>query len=98
MTLKFTPLGNYVLIQPTKADEKTKGGLFIPEAAQERPRQGKVLSVGEGALTSNGELIPPKVKRDDIVIFPPYAGTEIKLGEEKYMLIRETDLLGTVEL
>lgn len=97
MAPKFTPLGNYVLIEPIKAGETSKGGIFIPEVAQERPRTGKVLSVGEGALTSGGQLIPPRVKRDDIVIFPPYAGTEIKIGEEKFMLIRETDLLGTLE-
>lgn len=97
MATKFKPLGNYVLIEPAKAAEQTKSGLYIPQVAQDRPNQGTVIAVGSGSQNDQGNLLPMRVKVGDGVLFPKYAGTELSLDDVKYYLIRETDLLGVVE-
>ena len=95
---KIRPLGQNVLLRRLEAEEKTKGGIILPDAAKEKPREGEVLAVGEGALGKDGNRRTFQVKEGDRVIFSAYAGTEVKLGGEEFMIIGEDDILGVVEL
>lgn len=92
---KIRPLGNRVLIQRTKA-ETTKGGILLPDSAQEKPRKGTVIATGPGKTDDEGRLIPMNVRTGDIVMFTSYAGTEVGADQE-YILMTEDDLLGIVE-
>ena len=91
------PLGARVLVKRLEAEEKSAGGIILPEAAQERPREGKVVAVGPGRLDENGERIAVSVKVDDVVICSSYGGTEIKMGGEEYLIIDEDDILAVRE-
>ncbi|MEM8883119.1 MAG: co-chaperone GroES [Planctomycetota bacterium] len=95
---KIRPLGQNVLLRRLQAEEKTKGGIILPDAAKEKPREGEVLAIGEGALGKDGTRREFQVKAGDRVIFSAYAGTEVKLGGEEYMIIGEDDILGVVEV
>ncbi len=95
---KIRPLGQNVLLRRLEAEEKTKGGIILPDAAKEKPREGEVLALGEGALDKNGKHREFQVKEGDRVIFSAYAGTEVKLGGDEYMIIGEDDILGVVEV
>lgn len=90
------PLSNYVLIEPVEVSNKTKSGLYIPDEAREKPKQGTVVAIGDGLTTSDGITLPMRVSIGDVVLFPLYSGAEIKLDDKKYLLIRESDLYGTV--
>ncbi len=92
---KITPLGDRVVVRPEAAEEKTASGLYIPDAAKEKPQRGKVVSVGPGRV-ENGTKIDMTVKPDDVVLYGKYAGTEINVGEEDLLIMRETDILGIV--
>ncbi len=92
---KITPLGDRVVVRPEPAEEKTASGLYIPDAAKEKPQRGKVVSVGPGRV-ENGTKIDMTVKPDDVVLYGKYAGTEINVGEEDLLIMRETDILGIV--
>jgi chaperonin GroES len=94
---KIRPLGQNVLLRRLEAEEKTKGGIILPDTAKEKPREGEVLALGEGALDKEGKRKAFQVKAGDRVIFSSYAGTEVKLGGNEYMIISEDDLLGVVE-
>jgi len=91
------PLGARVLVKRLEAEEKSAGGIILPEAAQERPREGKVVAVGPGKLGDNGERVAMSVKTDDIVIYSSYGGTEIKMGGEEFLIIDEDDILAVRE-
>ena len=91
------PLGQNVLLRRLEAEEKTKGGIYLPDTAKEKPREGEVLALGEGDLDKNGTHKKFQVKAGDRVIFSSYAGTEIKVGGEELMIIDEKDILGVVE-
>ena len=91
------PLGQNVLLRRLEAEEKTKGGIYLPDTAKEKPREGEVLALGEGDLDKNGKHKKFQVKAGDRVIFSSYAGTEIKVGGEELMIIDEKDILGVVE-
>jgi chaperonin GroES len=96
--MKLRPLGARVIIKPQEVDEKTKGGLFIPEtASKERPQVGKVVAVGPGKTLDSGEKLAMDVKENDMVIFSKYAGTEIKLGEDTHLILTEADILAIAE-
>ncbi len=96
--MKFKPLGDRVLIKVLEAEEKTKGGIVLPDTAKERPQQGKVIAVGKGKLLENGEVKPLEVKEGDIVVFSKYAGTEVRTKDgEEYLILREDDILAIVE-
>ncbi len=96
--MKFRPLGDRVLIKVLEAEEKTKGGIVLPDTAKERPQQGKVIAVGKGKLLENGEIKPLEVKEGDIVVFSKYAGTEVRTKDgEEYLILREDDILAIVE-
>ncbi len=94
--MMFKPLSNYVLILPVELPDTTPSGLLLPESSKERPNQGKVVSVGQGQFTDRGEIIPASVKPNDLVFFQKYSGVEIKLEGKKYLLMRDTDLLGVM--
>jgi chaperonin GroES len=90
------PLGDKVLIQRLEAAEKTAGGIVLPEAAKEKPKQGKVIAVGDGRQLDSGERAPCQLKEGDVVVFASYAGTEISVDGEDYMLMAESEILATV--
>lgn len=95
---KIRPLGQNVLLRRLEAESKTKGGIILPDTAKEKPREGEVLAIGEGELKKDGKRKDFQVKRGDRVIFSSYAGTEVKLGGEEYLIISEDDILGVVEV
>jgi chaperonin GroES len=87
------PLSNYVLIEPIEVPDTTPSGLLLPEASKDRPNQGKVVAVGDGQMY-DGKIISVSVKVGDVVLFPRYSGTEMKLKDKKYLIMRDTDLFG----
>jgi len=93
-TPKVRPLGDRILIERLEAEGTTAGGIVLPDAAKEKPKQGKVLAVGDGALDDDGQRIPLQVKVGDTVLFGSYAGTEVTLGDEEYLIMRQDDVLG----
>jgi chaperonin GroES len=94
---KLRPLGDKVLVKRVEAESKTKSGIVLPDAAKEKPKRGKILSVGDGRRLDNGERAPLHVKKGDEVIFTSYAGTEIKIDGEELMIMSEDDILAVVE-
>lgn len=95
--MKIRPLGDRILVKRIKEEEKTKGGIIIPDAAKEKPQEGKVVAVGKGKVTEDGKLIAPEVKAGDKVLFGKYSGSEIKLDGEEHLILREDDILGVIE-
>jgi len=95
--MKIRPLHDRILVQRLEEEEKTKGGIIIPDTAKEKPIEGKVVAVGNGKMLENGEVKPLDVKVDDKVLFGKYAGTEVKIGGEEYLIMREDDILGIIE-
>ena len=93
---RIKPLGDRVVIKPQPAEEKTSSGLFIPDTAKEKPQKGTVVAVGQGRY-ENGTKIDMTVKEGDTVLYGKYAGTEITLDGEEYLIMREADILGIVE-
>ncbi|MBT8412725.1 MAG: co-chaperone GroES [Boseongicola sp.] len=94
--MAFTPLHDRVLVRRVESDEKTSGGLIIPESAKEKPSEGEVISVGEGARKDSGELIAPAVKAGDKILFGKWSGTEITLDGEELLIMKESDVLGII--
>ena len=97
VTMKVKPLGEKVLVKRLEAEAKTKGGIVLPETAKEKPKRGKVIAVGEGKVLEDGGRSQLQVKKGDEVIFTSYAGTEIKIDGEEYMIMDENDILAVVE-
>jgi chaperonin GroES len=95
--MKFRPLGDRILVQRLAGDEKTKGGIIIPDTAKEKPQEAKVIAVGKGKVTDDGKLQPVEVRPGDKVLFGKYSGSEIQLDGEDYVIIREDDVLGVLE-
>ena len=95
--MKIQPLGDRVLVEPIKEGEVKKGGIIIPDSAKEKPMQGKVIAVGTGKLDEKGSKIPFNVKKGDKVLMPKYGGTEVKIDDKEYQLLREEDILGIIE-
>lgn len=94
--MAFTPLHDRVVVRRTEGDEKTAGGLIIPDAAKEKPAEGEVVSVGEGARKDSGELIAMAVKAGDRVLFGKWSGTEVKLDGEDLLIMKESDIMGII--
>ncbi len=92
--MKFKPLYNNLLIKRVEQEQKTAGGIIIPDSAQEKPMEGKVVAVGSGTVHENGSLRPLEVKEGDTVLFAKWAGSEIKLDGEDYIIMKETEVLG----
>ncbi|MDP6957869.1 MAG: co-chaperone GroES [Planctomycetota bacterium] len=95
--MKLRPLGDHVVIQQLDAEEKTSGGILLPDTAKEKPTQGEVMAVGKGQTLSNGRVVEPTVKEGDRVLFGRYAGTEVKLGGDEFKIVSENDILCVVE-
>ncbi len=91
------PLGDHVLVKPLSKEEKTQGGIILPDTAKEKPQAGEVIAVGPGRLLENGTRIQPEVKAGDKVIYARYGGTEIKLDSVEYLIMRENDILAIKE-
>jgi chaperonin GroES len=92
--MEFTPLHDRVLVRRIEGEDKTKGGLIIPDSAKEKPQEGEVVAVGEGARKDSGELIPMSVKAGDRILFGKWSGTEVKLDGEELLIMKESDILG----
>jgi len=92
--LKLKPLGDRILIKRVEAEEKTKGGIVLPDTAKEKPREGVVLALGEGRALENGTRAPFTVKVNDRVLFSSYAGTEVKWDGEEFLILNEDDIIG----
>lgn len=96
MSIALKPLGSRVVIEPIEEDEKTAGGIYLPENAKEKPQRGTVLAIGPGDRDESGKRIPMDVAAGDQVLFAKYAGSEIKLDGKKLLIMRESDLLGII--
>lgn len=95
--MKIRPLHDRVLVKRLSEEEKTKGGIIIPDTAKEKPIQGKVIAVGKGKKTDDGKIVPLDVKEGDTVLFSKYAGNEIKIEGEEYLIMQESEILGIIE-
>jgi chaperonin GroES len=94
---QIQPLDDRVVVEVLEKEERTSGGIFLPETAKEKPQQGKVISVGPGKMLDSGERAPVRVKKGNIVIFAKYSGTEVEVGGKEYLIMRESDLLAVVD-
>jgi chaperonin GroES len=95
--MKIRPLQDRVIVKRLEEEEKTKGGIIIPDTAKEKPQEGKVIAVGKGKLTEDGKVIPLDVKVGDRILFGKYSGTEVKIEGEEHLIMREEDILGIIE-
>ena len=95
--MKFRPLHDRVVVRRLEADEKTAGGIIIPDTAKEKPMEGEVVAVGPGALDETGKLAPLDVKSGDRILFGKWSGTEVKLDGEELLIMKESDIMGIVE-
>ena len=95
-SLKLKPIGDRVIVQRLGSVEKTKTGLYLPDTAQEKPQEGKVIAVGSGRTLKNGKVIPLSVKAGDRIIFGKYSGSEIKVDDKEYVFLNEDDILAIV--
>lgn len=95
--MNIRPLGDRILVKRIQEEEKTKGGIIIPDTAKEKPQEGRVVAVGKGKMTEDGKLLAPDVKAGDRILFGKYAGSEVKLEGEEHLILREDDILGVLE-
>jgi chaperonin GroES len=95
--MKFRPLGDRVVVRRVAEDQKTPGGIIIPDTAQEKPQEGEVISVGPGALDENGKRVVPEVRAGDFVLFGKWSGTEVKVDGEELLIMKESDIMGVLE-
>ncbi len=94
--MKMTPLGDRVIIRLIEQSETKKGGIIIPDTAKERPQEGEVVAVGKGRRTNSGDRIEPEVKKGDRVLFGKYAGNEITIDDEKYLVVKEDEIWAVI--
>ncbi len=94
--MKVKPLGDRVLVEVLEAEERTKGGIVLPDTAKEKPQQGKVVSVGKGKISDDGKVVPLEVKEGDVILYGKYSGTELKVDDRNLLMLREEDILGVV--
>jgi chaperonin GroES len=97
MSLKLKPLGDRVVVEPIERDEVTASGIYVPETAKEKPQEGKVLAAGPGRRDEEGKRVPMDVAEGDRVLYAKYAGTEVKLGDKKVLILKETDILAILD-
>jgi chaperonin GroES len=95
--MKIRPLQDRVIVKRIEEEEKTKGGIIIPDTAKEKPQEGKVVAIGKGKVSDEGKVTPLDVKVGDRILFGKYSGSEIKLNGEEHLIMREDDILGIVE-
>lgn len=96
MAAKVKPLGDRVVVKPITEEEVTKGGIILPDTAKEKPQRGEIVAVGPGRIGDEGKRIVPEVKKGDKVIYSKYAGTEIKMDDEEFLILREGDILAKI--
>ena len=94
--MNFKPLHDRVLVRRVESDQKTAGGIIIPDTAQEKPMEGEVLEVGSGARDEVGKLVPLDVKKGDKILFGKWSGTEVKMNGEDYLIMKESDIMGII--
>jgi|TARA_B110000495_G_C22910856_1_gene531892 chaperonin GroES len=94
--MNFKPLHDRVLVKRVASDEKTAGGIIIPDTAQEKPMEGKVLEVGSGSRNENGKLEPLDVKKGDMILFGKWSGTEVKMSGDELLIMKESDIMGII--
>jgi chaperonin GroES len=94
--MKLTPLHDRIIVKPAPAEEVTKGGIIIPDTAKEKPLQGKITAIGKGRVDDNGKIIPMQVKVGDNVLYGKYAGTEVTIDGEEYLMMKENDVFAIV--
>jgi len=94
--VKFTPLGERLIVKPSEEEEITSSGIILPDTAKEKPQEGDVVAVGPGRLTDEGKRVPMELKKGDRIIYSKYAGTEYKDGTDEYLILRESDVLAKV--
>ena len=95
--MKIRPLGDRLLVKRIEEEDKSKGGIIIPDSAKEKPQEGKVVAVGKGKMLEDGKMVPLEVKKGDRILFGKYAGTDVKIEGEEHLIMREDDVLGIVE-
>jgi len=95
--MNIHPLDDRIVVEPLEAETKTAGGILIPDTAKEKPQKGKVVAVGPGKLLDDGKRATPSVKKGDIVLYAKYGGSDVKVGEKEYLIMRESDVLAKVE-
>ena len=95
--MKIQPLYDRIMVEVLEAKEKTKGGILLPDTAQEKPQEAKVIAVGDGKVSDDGKAIPLKVKAGDKVLFGKYSGTEITVDDKEYLILKEEDILAIVK-
>jgi chaperonin GroES len=95
--MKVRPLNDRIIVKRLEEEEKTKGGIIIPDSAKEKPIEGKVIAVGDGRINKDGKKIPMEIKKGDRVLFAKYGGTEIKMDGEEYLMMKEDDVLAVIE-
>ncbi|HEY5046657.1 MAG TPA: co-chaperone GroES [Rhizomicrobium sp.] len=95
--MKFRPLGDRVVVRRVAEDQKTPGGIIIPDTAQEKPQEGEVIAVGPGALDEHGKRVVPEVKSGDFVLFGKWSGTEVKVDGQELLIMKESDIMGILE-
>ena len=96
--MAFRPLHDRVVVQAVESESKSAGGIIIPDTAKEKPSQGKVISVGPGARDNDGKLVALELKKGDVVLYGKYSGTEVKIDGKDMLIMRESDVMGVVEL
>jgi chaperonin GroES len=94
--VNFVPLGERVIVKPIEQEQTTRGGIFLPDTAKEKPQEGEVVAVGPGRLSDDGKRISMELSKGDRVVYSKYAGTEYKDGEEEYLILRESDVLAKI--
>ena len=94
--MKFRPLHDRVLVKRVDSDQKTAGGIIIPDTAQEKPMEGEVLEIGSGARDETGKLVPLDVKKGDKILFGKWAGTEVKMNGDDFLIMKESDIMGII--
>lgn len=97
MVPKVKPIGDKLLVKRLEAEEKTKGGIVLPDSAKEKPSEGKILALGDGKIVEGGKTVGFQVKKGDRILFSSYAGTEIKLDGDDYLIMSESDILAVIE-
>src|SRR6266851_3739862 len=95
--MKFRPLGDRVVVRRVKEEQKSAGGIIIPETAQEKPQEGEIIAVGPAALDEHGKRVPPEVEPGDLVLFGKWSGTEVKIDGEELLIMKGSDIMGIVE-
>ncbi len=96
--MKFRPLHDRVLVRRLEEDERSSGGIIIPDTAKEKPMQGEVLAVGTGTRNDNGEITPLDVKKGDRILFGKWSGTEVKIDDDELVIMKESDIMGIIEI